>query len=1635
MSIFTNLIILFLLSACGIKNTVSVQSDSPRIQNTTASADGAYSSGSTLEFSLKFSEIVTVTGNPRIPLIIGTGTVYADYFTGSGTNSLIFRYTINPADSDPDGIVMGPIDLNAGSIKDFVSFEAILNYVAPDTSAIILNSNALGVTTITAPADGHYTTGQNLDLVVNFNQAVNVVGTPQMSMTIGATNVTADYQSGSGTTALTFRYTVAATNLDTDGVATTSPLLLNSGTIKNSFGNNATLTFTPPTTTGVRVDTIAPTISSVSAPAATTYHETENIDFSVVFSESVLVTGSPSISLTVGAAAKSAVYASGSGTNTLVFRYTVVNGDNDSNGIANASPMVLNGGTIKDAATNSLFSLNFTPPDTSTVLVHAIDPYITAVTAPANATYSPGATLNFSVTFSDNVTVTGTPRLAVVLGSGTVYANYFSGSTSKTLVFRYTTLIGNSDTDGITLAALGLNSGTIKNSAAIDAVLTYTAIDTSGIMIDSGAPVISSITPPANARYNTGQNVDFVVNFNQSVIVSSVPRIAITAQSGTIYADYLSGGGTSALTFRYVVTTNDYDANGIVLVSPIQTPNVSVIQDVTMSINAILTYTLPNTSSIVIDGIDPVISSVTPPANGWYLLASNLDFVVNYSSAVTVTGTPQISMTTGATNVTADYQSGSGTTALTFRYTVAATNLDTDGVATTSPLLLNSGTIKDSFGDNATLTFTSPTTTGVKVDTIAPTISSVSAPADATYTTNQNMDFSVVFSESVVVTGSPSISMTVGATAKSAIYTSGSGTNTLVFRYTVAIGDLDSNGIANASPLVLNGGTIKDAATNSLASLTFTPPATAGVLVDATTVISSLISPASSTYKTSNNVNFIVNFTNTVTVTGTPRLQLNIGGVTAYANYFSGSTTSSLTFRYTVASGDRDLDGLALSSPLSLNSGTIVDSSSTNVSLTFTPPDTSGVLIDGLSPLISSVTPAADKTYANGETLDFSVAYNYNVLVTGTPRIQLTVGATTLYATYISGSGTSTLVFRYTVGGTDLDTDGVSTIGPNLDLNSGTIKDEFGDNAGLAFTAANYPNKKIDGVRPTVSSMAVSANKTYITGENIDFTATYSEAVTISGVPRLSLNAGITSRYATYSSGSGTNTIVFRYTVQAGDFDDNGIGLATLIDLNSGSISDANANAQTTLSFTAPTLTGVLVGGVDPTIISINPPASQTYISGAQLDFTVNFSENVTITGTPTLSLNVGATTVQASYVSGSGTSAIVFRYNVLADHYDADGVATASPLLLAGGTIKSIISTANANLTFTGSVQTGVIIDADVPRISSITLPANFAYQYGHGTATRQYLQFTVNIDKAVTVTGTPRLIMTIGPNTTAYANYVSAGSTSTALIFKYDVASTDIDLDGISFGNSNNFDLNGGTIKGSTIANDLDPALGTNTMTKIFVALGSMRNWYNFSDSSTITTALSGANIKSISDKIGTNSLTHTQENGVAYSSSGFNGNPAIGYATCQTSSAVDGISYFSSLTAVPTAKTVISVHTSPSLTETADTPLYMFYTNGSNSANIRFFTTNKIRTGITAKVFRSVTNVWTAESAEFVNYVTYGATEAIAVTYTAPPTSNVNFRLCQSSGRIAESFLFSTEPTVAQMVLIQSYLNSRYGIMFKP
>merc|ERR1712000_560073 len=95
-------------------------------------------------------------------------------------------------------------------------------------------------------------------------------------------------------------------------------LTLNSGTIRDAAGNNATLTHDAmPDNASYKVDNAAPTVSSVAISSATgvqnsLLNETDVVSVTATFSENVTKTGAPQLSLLLGSTSRTAIYASGS---------------------------------------------------------------------------------------------------------------------------------------------------------------------------------------------------------------------------------------------------------------------------------------------------------------------------------------------------------------------------------------------------------------------------------------------------------------------------------------------------------------------------------------------------------------------------------------------------------------------------------------------------------------------------------------------------------------------------------------------------------------------------------------------------------------------------------------------------------------------------------------------------------------------------------------------------------------------------------------------------------------------------------------------------------------------------------------------------------------------------------------------------------------------------------------------------------------------------------------------------------------------------------------------------------------------------------------------------------------------------
>jgi hypothetical protein len=216
----------------------------------------------------------------------------------------------------------------------------------------------------------------------------------------------------------------------------------------------------------------------------------------------------------------------------------------------------------------------------------------------------------------------------------------------------------------------------------------------------------------------------------------------------------------------------------------------------------------------------PTISSIVASGAGITSGAGDLNagkvvtLTVNFSAAVTVNtsgGTPTLALNDSGT---ASYTGGSGSTALTFSYTVAAGQNAADLVI--SALNLNGATIADGGGNAANLSgATNYNPAGIlQIDTTAPTIASIVATGTGitngtgSVSTGAVVTLTVNLSEAVTVNtsgGTPTLTLNDGGTAS---YAGGTGSTALTFSYTVAAGQATSD--LAISALNLNGATIND---------------------------------------------------------------------------------------------------------------------------------------------------------------------------------------------------------------------------------------------------------------------------------------------------------------------------------------------------------------------------------------------------------------------------------------------------------------------------------------------------------------------------------------------------------------------------------------------------------------------------------------------------------------------------------------------------------------------------------------------------------------------------------------------------------------------------------------------------------
>ncbi len=1302
---------------------VFINNASPLAPITSTTANGTYGAGSVISLQVAFNENVIVTGAPTLKLETGAldrNAVYSGATGGAGSKVLTFTYTVQAGDTSADLTQQSAtaLQLNGGSIKDAAGNNAILTLAAP-TAAGSLGVNANIVIDTTAPRGALFTpvfgtAAANPYGLVNVGslatpRLVDIDGDGDLDAVIGNGNggILVHLNTGSSTAPAFATASLNPYGLNNVG-RTASPFLVDidgDGDLDALIGNSAGNTV-------VQLNTGSSTAPAFATATTGVYGLGDAGD--VASLSFVDIDGDGDLDALIGNRAGNTLVQLNTGSKTApAFGTATTNPYGLANAGTSASLSLVDidgdgdlDAFIGDKSGNTSVQLNtgtatapaFAPATANPFGISNVVQYahpsfadidgdgdldaligneagntlvfinnasaVAPVTTTANGTYGVGSSISLQVAFNENVivdTAGGSPTLKLETGSvdrNAVYTGPVGGAGSKLLTFTYTIQAGDTSADLTqqSATALQLNGGSIKDAAGNNAILTLAAPTAAG-SLGANAAIVIDTTAPRGALFTPVFGTATTNPYGLGIAgFSSSPSFVDIDGDGDLDALTGSSAGDTIVQLNTGSSTSPAFASpsanyGLANVDSYVSPSLVDI-DGDGDLDALIGNEVGNTIVQLNTGSSTAPAFAPPSAN--YGLVDVGDFAS--PSLVDIDGDGDLDALIGnkVGNTIVQLNTGSST-APAFALPSANYGLADVGFSA-SPSFVDI----DGDGDLDALIGERFGNTIVQLNTASST-----APAFASPSANYGL-------------------MDVGTYASPR------------FVDIDGDGDLDAligNGVGNTIVRINTGSPVAPVTTTT----------------------------ANGTYAVGSGISLQVAFNENVIVTGNPSLLLETGSVDRNATYTSGSGGKVLTFTYTVQAGDTSADLTQQSATaLQLNSGSIKDAAGNNAILTLAAPTAVGslaanaaIVIDGTAPVFASAAVAGNQlvmSYTEANTLDATnvPAASAFAVVTGGSANAVTAVAVNASAKTVTLTLTTAVTFGQTV--TVAYTDPTTANDPNA------IQDAAGNDA-VTLAATTVTNNTADTTAPTVSSVAVPTNATYVAGQNLDFTVTMSEATVVNttiGVPRIAvtLDTGGTV-YANYLSGSGTAALVFRATVASGQLDTNGITLATSIDANGGTLRDAASNnAVLTLSSVAST-TGVLVDAVAPTLsITSNVAAVK---AGESATITFAFSEvptgfvagDVTTTGGTLTGLavtgdpKVYTATFTPTANLGSGNASITVAANSYTDAAGNNGGAGATPTIA--------IDTLAPTLTITSNVSTLKIGQTAIITLTFSEVPGNF--------------------------------------------------------------------------------------------------------------------------------------------------------------------------------------------------------------------------------------------------------------------------------------------------------------------------------------
>ena len=594
-------------------------------------------------------------------------------------------------------------------------------------------------------------------------------------------------------------------------------------------------------------------LSVTSSTANGSYKAGDNVTISVNFSEAVKVSGIPTILLETGVPDDNATYLSGSGTDNLTFTYTVpllaTSSDLDYVNNASLSGVISsmadirttltlpNPGTPGSLGANQALVIDTTAPMVKYVSSSSPDNKTSAVPH-----YKAGDNISVTVAFSETVYVdnsTGNPRIQLETGATDQYALFSAGNATDELIFTYQVVAGDNSTDLDYKAtgSLDLNSGTIRDLAGNDAVLTLASPGASNslghnkaLVIDTTAPTVtisglstkSGYPATGPGPYKSGETLSLNLRFSETV-ARTFPYINQLRFSGGSYAAYDN-----------ITCSSNCTADNLTHQVTGGTGNATITIFGLMDLAGNIIEETPNgQNSFLVDNTPPAVS-VIPTACSRDLTLNSGELRITASDGYYLkswkksndNSTPSAGTLDNLTVFSKSYDNNTLTHALD-NATCTATEAwggcarhiyawFEDFVGNVSTVAVNSTNHDPVYATVNNVTSSNPDNKSTRFPY---------------YTVGNSISINVILSEKVTVVGTPYIQLNTGPTSpKSVNFSSGSGTDNHTYNYTVAANDNSTDLAQDNKTIFYNGAVMMEDSLCSIDNLTLTTPGAVGSL-------------------------------------------------------------------------------------------------------------------------------------------------------------------------------------------------------------------------------------------------------------------------------------------------------------------------------------------------------------------------------------------------------------------------------------------------------------------------------------------------------------------------------------------------------------------------------------------------------------------------------------------------------------------------------------------------------------------------------------------------------------------------------------------------------------------------------------